>query len=168
MFENQPRLEKTIFLSRNKKERDVVTMSERVNVMRLTKENEVLEIVTSDDLGIQGVLYVGDNKQSFECGPVTCGGSIIGGGLNAGSVKCNEHFLVKTANLHELNVGGDVEAEYILCEGGAFVLGDINVGTLVSATHPVFCGGKFTGKFEGDPEMLHEQFTDWANLAKYL
>lgn len=143
-------------------------MNERVNHIRLTQENEVLEIVTSSDLEIQGILYVGDRTHSFEAGPVTCGGSIIGDGLNAGVVKCQEHLLVSTANLQELSVGGDVEAEYILCECGAFVLGDIKVGTMVSATHPVFCGGKFAGKFEGDPKMLHDHFDDWANLAKYL
>ena len=143
-------------------------MSEQVNYIKLTQENEVLEIISSSDLEIRGILYVGDSDMSFEPGPVTCAGNICGDGLNAGVVKCQGHLLVNTANVQELSVGGDVEAEYILCECGACVMGNIKVGTLVSATHPVFCGGKFTGKFEGDPKRLHEHFTDWANLAKYM
>ena len=130
---------------------------------------EIQSIATDGDLEISGgVLYVGDYHKTFESGPVACGGTLVAEGLNAGCVHVTEDFLASSAILEELTCGGDVEAEYLFCEGGAYVLGNITVNTMVSQTHHVFCGGKFTGNFYGDSHLLHEQFEDWGNIKDYL
>ena len=141
---------------------------ERTQVIIPKKFCEIEQITYAGDLEIRGIVYVGDYHRNFQMGPVTCGGMLVAGTLNAGDVLVAEDFLAQTANLEELNCGGDVEAEYLSCELGAYVLGDITVNTMVSETHHVFCGGKFTGNFMGNSKLLHEHFNDWSNLARYM
>ena len=141
-------------------------MEKRLENHEYAEYGDVTRIACDGDMEIEGVLVVGDTHKTFEYGPLFCGGTLIGIGstVNAGVVHVGEDFIVKTANLEELNVCGDVVAEYLWCECGAYVLGDVNVGELVSEVWPVYIGGTFTGKFKGDSSLLHEHFTDWENL----
>lgn len=125
-------------------------------------------VIAGGDIEIYGNAYVG--YEDGDCsGVVQSGGLIAVEELNAGAVYAPEHFVARTTNLDVLICGGDVEADYLYCQCGAFVLGDINVKYLVCETSHVFCGGKFTGEFRGDRlTMLHEGFTDWKNIKKYL
>lgn len=119
------------------------------------------------DIVFEGALLVGDTCKTFESGPVFCGGSIIAidGTLNAGDVHVGEDFVVKTANLEELNACGNVEARYLwIGGGGAYILGDAIVELLVSEMAPVYIGGSFIGEFKGDPDLLHEHFSNWESL----
>ena len=145
-------------------------MEKRLDDIEFGDLGEVTRIACDGDMEIEGVFCVGEYHRTFQSGPVFCGGSITGikGTLNAGVVHVGENFLTHTANVEELNVAGDVEAEYLWCECGAYILGDVMVDELVSETHPVFIGGTFTGEFKGDPDLLHEHFSDWANLKNYL
>ena len=130
---------------------------------------DAVSITAGGDIEILGNVFIGDFYEDFQVGPIRSGGIIIAEALNAGIVHCTEDFVAQTANVEELNCAGNVEVEdYLYCECGAFVLGDITTKCLVSEAHPVFCGGKFTGEFKGNRAMLHEHFTDWGNLKKYL
>lgn len=130
------------------------------------KSLDLKSLTSKGDIEFRGMLYVGDCKETFEMGPVVCEGNLKAEGLNAGEVFVTGHMRVETANVECLNCAGDVEAEYLSCELGAYVLGDITVDCLVSETHPVFCGGKFTGNFVGDSKLLHQNFSDWSKIKQ--
>lgn len=129
---------------------------------------DLKDLTSKGDIEFRGTLYVGDYTETFEMGPVVCEGNLKADALNAGDVFVTGHFCVRTANVECLNCAGDVEAEYLSCELGAYVLGNLTVDCLVSETHHVFCGGKFTGNFVGDSKLLHQNFNDWSKIKQYI